>query len=412
MSEPRPRCPLPNGLAPATYGVRGGLERTGFAEMSEPIFLTQGFVYDRAADAAAAFAGDLDRYIYSRDANPTVAAFEERLRLIEGAEACSAVASGMSAIHVCLNALLRPGSRVVAARELFGTTFAMLEGLFADWGVHTDYVTGVDLEEWREALARPADVVLLETPSNPMNTIVDLPAVSELAHAAGATVVVDNVMATPILQRPLELGADVVLYSTTKHIDGQGRVIGGAILGSEEFINGPVEDFIHTTGPTLSAFNGWVLLKGLETLSLRVRAMAAAALELAEWLETQPGIAAVHYPFLRSHPQHDLARALMSGGGTVVTFDLRTGESEVPAATERTFAFMDALQVIDISNNLGDAKSIVTHPSTTTHRKLGPEVRAANGIGETTIRFSVGLEEPADLKADLAAALVAAGLQD
>ncbi|MPV49001.1 MULTISPECIES: O-succinylhomoserine sulfhydrylase [unclassified Pseudactinotalea] len=412
MSEPRPRCSLPGGLDPATYAARGGLERTGFAEMSEPIFLTQGFVYDRAADAAAAFAGDLPRYIYSRDANPTVAAFEERLRLIEGAGACTATASGMSAIHACLNALLRPGSRVVAAQELFGTTFAMLEGLFADWGVRTDYVTGADLDEWRTALAEPADVVILETPSNPMNTIVDLPAVAELAHAAGATVVVDNVMATPILQRPLELGADVVVYSTTKHIDGQGRVIGGAILGTADFINGPVEDFIHTTGPTLSAFNGWVLLKGLETLPLRVRAMADAALELAEWLEGRPGVRAVHYPFLPSHPQHDLARRLMSGGGTVVTFDLGIDDDDPAVATERTFAFMDALQVIDISNNLGDVKSIVTHPSTTTHRKLGPEVRAANGIGATTIRFSVGLEAPADLIADLDQALTAAGLQD
>src|SRR5690606_4730721 len=251
----------------------------------------------------------------------------------------------------------------------------------------------------------PADVVILETPSNPMQQIVDVAAVTELAHRAGALVILDNVFATPVLQRPLELGVDVVVYSATKHIDGQGRVLGGAILGPADYVYGPVQTMLRNTGPSLSAFNAWVLLKGLETLAVRVRAQTAAALDLARWLEEEPAVARVHYPFLESHPQHALATAQMKGGGTVVTFDLDDGGLADDALKKRTFGFLDALRVVDISNNLGDAKSLVTHPATTTHRKLGPEGRAACGIAESTIRLSVGLEDVDDLRADLAQAL-------
>ncbi|MBC7550807.1 MAG: O-succinylhomoserine sulfhydrylase [Cellulomonas sp.] len=397
-------------LRPDTLAVRGGHVRTPFAETSEALFLTQGYVYAQAADAEAAFAGSTDRFQYSRYGNPTVATFEERLRLIEGAEACYATATGMSAVFTALAALVKSGDRIVAARALFGSSLVIFDEIFAKWGVRTDYVDAHVPEQWARALASPATVVFFETPSNPMQDLVDIAAVSALAHAAGAVVVLDNVFATPVLQRPLTQGADVVVYSATKHIDGQGRVLGGAILGSREFLTGPVQLFLRNTGPSLSPFNAWVLLKGLETMSLRVRAQTAAALQLATWLEAQPQIARVRYPFLASHPQHDLARAQMSGGGTVVTFDLAVPEGTVPdVAKKATFAVLDALEVIDISNNLGDAKSIVTHPATTTHRKLGPAGRAAVGIAETTVRLSVGLEDPLDLIDDLRRALRVGG---
>ena len=306
-------------LRPDTLAVRGGHVRTPFAETSEALFLTQGYVYDRAADAEAAFAGESDRFVYSRYGNPTVATFEERLRLLEGAQACYATATGMSAVFTSLAALVKSGDRIVAARALFGSTLVIFDEIFAKWGVRTDYVDAHVPEQWAAALATPATVVFFETPSNPMQDLVDVAAVSALAHAAGAVVVIDNVFATPVLQKPLTLGADVVVYSATKHIDGQGRVLGGAILGSRDYITGPVQLFLRNTGPSLSPFNAWVLLKGLETMSLRVRAQTAAALQLATWLEAQPQIAQVRYPFLASHPQHDLARAQMSGGGTVVS---------------------------------------------------------------------------------------------
>lgn len=409
MSDPRPCTNLPDGLRAATLAVRGGQQRTAFDEISEPVFLTQGYSYPRAADAEAAFAGELDRFTYSRYGNPTVSAFEERLRLLEGAEGCYATATGMAAVFAALAALVESGSRVVASNALFGSTFVVLNDILGKWGVTTDYVDGTDLEAWTAALSTPADVVLFETPSNPMQDIVDIAAVTELAHRAGATVILDNVFATPILQRPLDFGVDVVVYSATKHIDGQGRVLGGAILGPNEYINGPVQELIRNTGPSLSAFNAWVLLKGLETLRVRVAAQSASALELAGWLESHPAIAQARYPFLDSHPQQQLARAQMSGGGTVVTFDL-AAEGDPDQVKERSFAFLDALRVIDISNNLGDAKSLVTHPATTTHRKLGPEGRAKCGIGDGTVRLSVGLEDPADLREDLEQAFRAAGL--
>jgi O-succinylhomoserine sulfhydrylase len=395
-------------LRPDTLAVRGGTVRTPFQETSEALFLTQGYVYSRAADAEAAFAGEADRFLYSRYGNPTVSTFEERLRLLEGAEACYATASGMSAVFTALAALVRSGSRVVAARALFGSSVVIFDEILAKWGVRTDYVDGHVPEQWEAALATPADVVFFETPSNPMQDLVDIAAVSRLAHAAGAVVVVDNVFATPVLSRPLDLGADVVVYSATKHIDGQGRVLGGAILGTDAFVHGPVQTLIRNTGPSLSAFNAWVLLKGLETLSLRVRHQTASALTLAGWLEQHPAVAQVRYPYLPSHPQHALALAQQSGGGTVVTLDLRVPDGATPdVAKKATFGVLDALRVIDISNNLGDAKSLVTHPATTTHRKLGPVGRAAVGIAESTVRLSVGLEDPADLRDDLDQALAA-----
>ena len=395
-----------DALHPDTLAVRGGLVRSGFDEMSEGLFLTQGYTYASAADAEAGFAGEVDRFLYSRYGNPTVTTFEERLRLLEGAEACYATASGMSAVFTALAALVGSGSRVVAARALFGSSVVILDEILARWGVRTDYVDGHVTEQWAQALATPADVVFFETPSNPMQDLVDIAEVSRLAHAAGATVVVDNVFATPVFSRPLDHGADVVVYSATKHIDGQGRVLGGAILGTTDYVRGPVQTLLRNTGPSLSPFNAWVLLKGLETLSVRVRHQSASALTLATWLEEHPAVARVRYPFLPSHPQHDLARAQQTGGGTVVTFDLAVPSGASPEiAKKATFGVLDALRVVDISNNLGDAKSIVTHPATTTHRRLGADGRAAVGIGEATVRLSVGLEDVEDLRTDLVQAL-------
>lgn len=404
MSDPRPKSSLPGGLRPSTYAVRGGHQRSDFDETSEALFLTQGYVYHRAADAEAAFAGDLDRFVYSRYGNPTVATFEERLRLIEDAPACFATATGMSAVFTALAALVKQGSRIVSARALFGSTIVIFEEILSGWGVHTDYVDGHDLDQWEQALATPADVVFFETPTNPMQDVIDITAVCELAHAAGATVIVDNVFATPVLQRPMSMGVDVVVYSATKHIDGQGRVLGGAILGRTDYIDGPVKKLIRNTGPSMSPFNAWVLLKGLETLDLRVRAATSSAFELAQWLQSQPQIASVRYPYLPSHPQYDLARRQQDGGGTVVTFTLTSGNDPVDAKAA-AFALLDNLAIVDISNNLGDTKSLITHPATTTHRKLGPAGRARVGIGEATVRFSVGLEHVEDLRDDLAVAL-------
>ena len=395
----------PAGLRPATLAVRGGQYRSAFQETSEALYLTQGYVYDRAADAEAAFAEEIERYTYSRYANPTVTTFEERLALIEGAEDCCSTASGMSAVFTTLASLVSSGARIVAARELFGSSLVVLDDILGRWGVRTDYVRGTDVDQWARALATPADVVLLESPSNPMQDVLDLPEIARLAHAAGAVVVVDNVFATPVLQRPLELGADVVVYSATKHIDGQGRVMGGAVLGSRDLVRGPLQQMVRNTGPTLAPFNAWVLTKGLETMALRVRAQSAAALDLAAWLEEQPGVASVRYPFLPSHPQHALARAQMSGGGTVVTMTLERSGGDDEHEKDRAFAFLDALRVIDISNNLGDAKSLVTHPATTTHRRVDPTVRAELGITATTVRLSVGLEDVEDLREDLDGAL-------
>jgi len=383
---------------PDTQAVRGGLARSEFQEMSEALFLTSGFVYDSAADAEAAFAGEVDRFVYSRYGNPTVAVFQDRLALIEGAQACFATASGMSAVFTALAALLRSGDRVVAARSLFGSCSVILNEILPRWGVTAEFVDGDDLQAWERALATPTQAVFFESPSNPMQEIVDVAAVVELAHAAGAQVVVDNVFATPVLQRATEVGADIVVYSATKHMDGQGRVLGGAILGRKDFIEGPVKNLMRHTGPAMSPFNAWVLTKGLETMGMRVRHAVGSTLTLASWLEQQPRVNWVRYPFLDSHPQAELARRQMSGGGTVITFELDGGK-------EKAFEVLDRLQVIDISNNLGDAKSMVTHPATTTHRRLGAEGRAEVGITDGVVRLSVGLEDLADLQEDLAQAL-------
>ena len=370
MTDPQPRSTLPEGLRPATLAVRGGQERTGFQEIAEPLFLTQGYAYSKAADAEAAFLGELDRFTYTRYSNPTTSAFEERLRLIEGAEACFATATGMAAVFASMACLAQAGSRIVAGRAMFGSTLLVLDELFTGWGIETVYVDAHDNAQWAQALATPADVVFFETPSNPMQDIVDVAEVSRLAHAAGAVVIVDNVFATPSLQRPLELGADVVVYSATKHIDGQGRVMGGAVLGKRDYITGPLQTFIRNTGPTMSPFNAWTLLKGLETMDLRVGRQSDTALQIAQWLEARPEITQVRYPYLESHPQYELAKAQQSAGGTVVTFTL-DGPADPLGGKLRSFAFLDALRVIDISNKLGDAKSLVTPPANTKHMKTG-----------------------------------------
>ncbi|MFN0141973.1 MAG: O-succinylhomoserine sulfhydrylase [Mycobacterium sp.] len=395
-------APLPDGVSRETIGVRGGLLRSGFDETAEGLYLTSGYVYDSAAEAEKAFTGEIDRFVYSRYGNPTVAMFEERLRLIEGAEAAFATSSGMAAVFTGLGALLGAGDRLVAGRSLFGSCFVVCNEILPRWGVETVFVDGTDLDQWEQALSKPTKAVFFETPSNPMQSLVDIAAVSEMAHAVGAKVVLDNIFATPLLQQGLPLGVDVVIYSGTKHIDGQGRVLGGAILGDKEYIGGPVQTLMRHTGPSLSPFNAWVLLKGLETLSVRVNYSTAAALRVAEFLEGHPSVRWVRYPFLASHPQHDLAKRQMTGGGTVVTFELDAPEGQ---GKQRAFEVLDKLSVIDISNNLGDSKSLITHPATTTHRAMGPEGRAAIGLGDAVVRISVGLEGTEDLIADLDRAL-------
>jgi O-succinylhomoserine sulfhydrylase len=386
--------------------VRGGLRRSQFQETSEAIYMTSGYVYANAAQAEQAFAAkpheaDPDRYIYSRYANPTVAMFEERLAELEGADAARGTASGMAAVFAALLCQLRAGDRVVAARALFGSCDYIISDLLPRYGVETVFVDGTDLEQWRDALAKPAKAVFLETPSNPTLELVDLSAVSELARKAGARVVVDNVFATPVLQKPLELGVDIVVYSATKHIDGQGRCLGGAVLGSRKFIDDELSPFLKHTGPALSPFNAWLLLKGLETLSLRVERQCASAGRIARYLEGVAKVERVRYPGLASHPQHNLAGRQMRDGGTLVAFEVKGGK---PAA----FRCLDAFRMIDISNNLGDSKSLVTHPATTTQQRLKPEARAHLGIGDGLLRLSVGLEDAADIEADLARGLAAA----
>jgi len=386
------------GWRRATRLVHDGHERTLFGETSEALFLTSGFVYDSAEQAEATFKGEAEHYQYSRFGNPTVAAFERRLASLEGAQACRATASGMAAVHAALLSQLKTGDRLVASRALFGSCFWIAESLLPRYGIETEFVDGHDLDAWREALSRPADMVLLESPSNPMLELVDLAAVCALAHEAGALVVVDNVFATPLLQRPLELGADIVVYSCTKHIDGQGRVLGGAVLGTERWVADVLQPFIRNTGPAMSPFTAWVLLKGLETLPLRVDAMCRSAAAVADALAATPGVRRVWYPSRPDHPQHELAMRQMDGGGSLVTFELEGGKTAA-------FAAMNALRLIAVSNNLGDSRSLVTHPATTTHMKIGAEARARLGIGEGVIRLSVGLEDAQDLIDDLRLAI-------
>ncbi|MFE0749117.1 O-succinylhomoserine sulfhydrylase [Gordonia sp. NPDC058843] len=394
---------LPGGLSADTIAVRGGLARSGFHETAEALYLTSGYVYDSAEAAERAFTGEDERFVYSRYGNPTVEMFQERLRRLEGAEACFATASGMAAVFVALGALLKAGDRLVAARSLFGSCFVVCNEILPRWGIETEFVDGEDLEQWERALSKPTDAVFFETPSNPMQSLVDVVKVSELAHAAGAQVVLDNVFATPLLQRGLELGADVIVYSGTKHIDGQGRVMGGAVLGTKEYIDGPVQQLMRHTGPALSPFNAWTLVKGLETLRLRVDASVSSALRIAEFLEADPRVRWVKYPFLQSHPQYQLATSQMSGGGTVVTFELN--DHDGIDGKKRAFEVLNGLRIVDISNNLGDSKSLITHPATTTHRAMGPDGRAAIGLSDSVVRLSVGLEGVDDLLGDLDQAL-------
>ena len=394
---------LPDPLHADTTAVHGGIQRSQFEETAEALYLTSGYVYGSAEEAAEAFDGKRDRYIYSRYGNPTVQMFIDRLCAIEGAEAGEATASGMSAVFTALLGLLRKGERLVASRALFGSCAHICTNILPRYGIETELIDGNDLGAWERALSRPTKAVFLETPTNPQLDIIDLKAVSELAHAAGASVVIDNVFATPLLQKPLELGADVVVYSATKHIDGQGRCLGGAILGTRKFCDEDLQPFIRHTGPSMSPFNAWVLLKGLETLAIRVERQCRSTVEIAHWLEGRAGIDRVIYPFLDSHPQTALARRQMKDGGTVVTFTIEGGRREA-------FALLNALRLVPISNNLGDTKSIVTHPASTTHHRIGPEGRAAVGIGEDMIRLSVGLEHAGDLIRDLDRAIAAAGL--
>jgi len=382
----------------ATNLVRGGLTRSEFNETSEALYMSSGYVYESAEEAEAAFAGDKDRYIYSRYANPTLSMLEERLALLEGAEACATTASGMAAVFAALACQVEAGDYVVASRALFGSCLYIVTDILPRLGVETRVVDGTNLAEWEEALSRKTKCVFLETPTNPTLEIIDLAAVSALAHKAGARVIVDNVFSTPMLQRPLQLGADIVVYSTTKHIDGQGRALGGAILCDKEFHKELVTPFMRHTGPAMSPFNAWICLKGLETLDLRVRQHCQNALQVARFLEAQATLDRVIYPGLESHPQHELCKRQMSGASTVVSFELTGGK-------ETAFKFLNALEIIDLSNNLGDAKSLITHPQTTTHQRLSEDEREQLGIGGGLVRLSVGLEDPLDLQDDLGRAL-------
>ncbi len=383
---------------PRTVLARSGMLRSQFMETCEAIYMSSGYVYKTAEEAEAAFTNDGSRYVYSRYANPTVGMFEERLRLIEGAEACRATSSGMAAVFAALACQVKAGDRVVASRALFGSCLHILQTILPRYGVETVVVDGRDLDQWRAALKPGARAVFVESPSNPTLEIIDLAAIADLTHAAGGRLIVDNVFATPLLQRPLKLGADIVVYSATKHIDGQGRSLGGAVLGSQDFIGGQLAPFLRHTGPALSPFNAWLLVKGLETLDLRLERHCQNAAAVAEFLENHPRVERVLYPGLRSHPQYELARRQMSGSGNILAFSVPGGKAEA-------FRVLNGLRLVEISNNLGDAKSLITHPATTTHQKLPSEQRQILGIGENLMRLSVGLEDAADIVEDLDRAL-------
>jgi O-succinylhomoserine sulfhydrylase len=384
-------------LEQSTLGVRAGQRRTEFQEHSEALFLTSSYVFENAAQAAERFGG-AEGMVYTRYTNPTVAMFQDRLAALEGGESCVATGSGMAAILATAMVHLKAGDHVVCSNAVFGATIQLFSTLLARFGVETTYVAPTRVEEWRQAVRSNTRLLFLETPSNPLTEISDIGAIAGIAQRAGALLVVDNVFCTPVLQRPLELGADLVVHSATKFIDGQGRVMGGAIVGSKALVGDPMTVFLRTAGPTLSPFNAWVLLKGLETLDLRVRAQSAAAHELARWLETHPAVDRVYYPGLASHPQHELATRQQRGYGAIVSFDVKGGR----AAAWRV---IDSTRLISITGNLGDVKTTITHPASTTHGRISPQARAAAGIGEGLIRLSVGLEAPSDLQADLARGL-------
>ncbi len=388
-------------LGVETRLVRGGLTRSQHGETCEAIFLSSGFVYDDAASAEARFAGEQPGFMYSRYANPTIEMFERRMALLEGAEACHATASGMAAVFAALMCHLKTGDHVVSSRALFGSCFYIIGTLLPRYGIDVAFVDGHDLAQWERAITPKTRAVFFETPANPTIALVDIAAVSKLAHKVGAKVIVDNVFATPLLQKPLALGADVVVYSATKHIDGQGRCLGGAVLADAQFCKDQVMPFLRHTGPALSPFNAWVLLKGLETLSLRLERQCATAKRVADVLAGHRAVARTLYPLLSSHPHVDIARKQMSDGGSVVSFEIKGGKAAA-------FAFMNALEIVDISNNLGDSKSLITHPATTTHRSMPEEERLKAGITPGLIRLSLGLETADDLVRDVERGLAAA----
>ncbi len=374
--------------------LRAGPPRSPYGETAEALFLTSGFVYESAEEAAARFAGEADGYMYSRYDNPTVEMFEARMALLEGAEVAAATATGMAAMTATMLSALRAGDHVVAARALFGSCRIVLENLLTRFGIETTFVDGTDLEAWERAIRPATRAFFLETPSNPTLEIIDLAGVAAIAKAASARLIVDNVFATPVLQRPMALGADIVFYSATKHIDGQGRCLGGVILCGADFYQQHLKEFLRNTGPSLSPFNAWVMGKGLETLDLRVERQCANAARIADALAQMPGVTRVLYPGRMDHPQHALAARQMSAGGTLVSF-------EVAGGTQAAFRTANALEIIDISNNLGDSKSLITHPATTTHRRLAQADRDALGISDGLLRLSAGLEDAGDVIRDL-----------
>ena len=384
-------------LHPDTLAIRAGTRRTEFSEHSEALFLTSSFVFGSAAEAAARFSGAEPGPIYARFTNPGVTMFEERLAALEGAQRCVAFASGMAAILATVMGLMKAGEHVVASRAVFGSTVQLFQNILGRFGVETTFVSPTDTAEWEAAIKPNTKLFFLESPSNPLTEISDIRALAAIAHRHGAWLAVDNCFCTPILQRPLELGADIVIHSATKYLDGQGRVLGGAVLGGRELLE-PVFTFLRTAGPTLSAFNAWVLLKGLETLPVRMRAHSDNALALATWLESHPRVKRVLYPGLASHPQHDLAMAQQKSGGGIVAFEVEGGK-------EAAWRVIDATRVMSITANLGDTRTTITHPATTTHGRLTPEQRAAAGIGDDLIRIAAGLENLEDLRADLARGL-------
>jgi O-succinylhomoserine sulfhydrylase len=387
-----------------TRAVRAGFERTAFGEHTEPMFLTSSFVHDSAAHAAAKFAGEAEGFIYSRFGNPTVRLFEERLAALEGADDCRATASGMSAIMSVLMSLTRTGDHVVCSQGVFGTTIQLF-ALFARYGIETSYVPLDDPTAWEAAIRPNTKLLFLETPSNPLTEVGDVRALSAIARARGIPLVVDNCFCTPALQRPLELGADIVVHSATKYLDGQGRVLGGAVLGSRKYVAEVLQPVVRYCGPTLSAFNAWVLAKGLETLSVRMLRHSENALAVARWLEARPEVARVRYPWLESHPQHALARSQQRAGGAVLAFDLKGADDAARKAA--AWRVVDGCRLLSITANLGDVKSTITHPASTTHGRMPLEARREAGIGEGMLRVAVGLEDPQDICADLARGLAA-----
>jgi len=393
--QPRNARPEPDWeVNPQTAAVRAGLARSGFGETGEALYLSSGFTYSSAEEAVDSFTDEVDHYLYSRFHNPTVAMFEKRLAAIEGAEFCVATGSGMSAMFASIACMVSAGDHVVASASMFSSCHVVITEFLPKWGVTFELVKGNDPAAWAKALSKPTKVVFIETPSNPLLDIVDIQMVSDLAHKVGATVIVDNVMASPILQKPLQLGADVIMYSATKHMDGQGRILAGAILGSFAYIHEHLLPFVRHTGPALSPFNAWVLVKSLETMDMRVRRMSEIAQAIAEYLEKRPEIKSVRYPGLPSHPEYALAQRQMSGGGSTIGI-------EFAGTAKDAFKVMNALRIIDISNNLGDSKTLITHPASTTHRRLSPEVQLEMGITPSVVRLSVGLEYVDDLIKDL-----------